>query len=358
EELTGRRYQDVVRERVLAPLGMVGSDPAITSETRKRLAVGYDHWYDDRPARRLDPMVPATWVETGTADGSIAASAEELAVFLRMLLKGGQGLLSPESFALMTPDGNDWTYGYGLESRTVDGQRQIRHGGSMPGFGSTMLGDLAAGMGAVVLLNMPDEGNVTEEVATAALDFYRVGQGAPSLPDPLAVENAQEFEGAYSDGGLRLVLTVQGERLVLVRDEVEVALEPRGDDRFFADHPEFALFLLTFTREDGVVVEACHGSDVYVREGVERPSTGHPPPKWSAFVGHYRAYNPWITNFRVILRRDRLVLVHWWGSEDPLTPLRRDTFRVGDEDWSPERLHDGEALRANLSGCDYYRIAP
>jgi len=199
-------------------------------------------------------------------------------------------------------------------------------------------------------------------VATAALDCYRVGQGAPSLPDPLAVENAQEFEGAYSDGGRRLVLAAQEERLVLVCDEVEVALEPRGDDRFLADHPDFALFLLTFRREDGAVVEACHGPDACVREGVERPSVGNPPPEWSAFVGHYRAYNPWITNFRVILRRDRLVLVYPWGPEDPLTAVAQDTFRVEEDDWSPERLRfdavvDGQALRANLSGCDYYRVA-
>jgi hypothetical protein len=49
----------------------------------------------------------------------------------------------------------------------------------------------------------------------------------------------------------------------------------------------------------------------------------------------------------------------WGGPKDPLTPLADADFRVGEE-WSPERLRfdavvDGRALRANLSGVDYYR---
>jgi hypothetical protein len=49
------------------------------------------------------------------------------------------------------------------------------------------------------------------------------------------------------------------------------------------------------------------------------------------------------------------------GPEDALTPLDDGSFRVGEEEWSPERLRfdavvADEALRANLSGCDYYRV--
>jgi hypothetical protein len=49
-----------------------------------------------------------------------------------------------------------------------------------------------------------------------------------------------------------------------------------------------------------------------------------------------------------------------WGDDKPLTQLRETEFRVGEEEWSPERLRfdalvDGHALRANLSGENYYR---
>ena len=49
-----------------------------------------------------------------------------------------------------------------------------------------------------------------------------------------------------------------------------------------------------------------------------------------------------------------------WGDDKPLTRLGETEFRVGGDEWSPERLRfdavvDGRALRANLSGESYYR---
>jgi hypothetical protein len=49
-----------------------------------------------------------------------------------------------------------------------------------------------------------------------------------------------------------------------------------------------------------------------------------------------------------------------WGDGKPLTRLGEAEFRVGEEEWSPERLRfdavvNGQALRANLSGESYYR---
>ena len=78
------------------------------------------------------------------------------------------------------------------------------------------------------------------------------------------------------------------------------------------------------------------------------------------YTGHYRAYNPWYSNFHVVLRAGELVLIWAWGSELPLTQLDEGWFRVDDE-WSPERLRfdaiaDGQALRATLAGEAYYRV--
>jgi hypothetical protein len=359
EELTGRPYPELVRERILEPLGMAATDPAVTGETRRRLAVGHERWYDDRPHRRDDPWVPAPWLETSTADGSLAGTADDLAVFLRTLLNRGRGLLAPESFELMLREADEWTYGYGLESRGT----LVRHGGSMPGFGSTMVGDLDAGLGVVALVNSTDEGSLTEEVAEAALDLYRGAAAAPpAVPDPLAIDNAGDYAGTYSSADGRLVLAAEGERLVLERAGARVSLERRRGDRFLVDHPDFALFPLAFERDGEMVVAAIHGSDVYAREGARTLPACSPPPEWSAYPGHYRAYNPWFTNFRILLRRGRLLLAYPKGPEDSLTPLGDGLFRVGEDEWSPERLRfdaivDGHALRANLSGCDYFRVS-
>ena len=165
------------------------------------------------------------------------------------------------------------------------GRREVvglfRHGGSMPGFGSTMLGDFDAGLGVAVLLNGPDEHDVTAAVASYALELHR---GGPNPTPPCDPEET-----------------------------------PPGEDL-----------------------------------------GGEPREEWSAFYGRFRSYNPWLPGFRIVQRGDDLVLAYpWGGPEDPLTPLGEVDFRVGDER-SPERLRfdavvDGRALRANLSGADYYR---
>jgi hypothetical protein len=90
---------------------------------------------------------------------------------------------------------------------------------------------------------------------------------------------------------------------------------------------------------------------------------GSCPPEWQGFTGRFRAHNPWLPTFLVAAREDRLVLGTDWtdGSERlRLTPLGNAIFRVGDDEWSPERLCcdtviGGRAQRAVLSGTPYYR---
>jgi CubicO group peptidase (beta-lactamase class C family) len=359
ESLTGGRYQEALRGRILDRLGLNATDPEITNEGRHRLAIGYEHRYDDRPSRRTDPWVPAVWLETATADGSLAGTMEDLATFLRALLNRGQGLLAPGSFELMTTPAieadDGWRYGYGLELREREGRRQLRHGGSMPGFGATMLGDIDSGLGVVVAVNSIDERDVTEDVAEAILDLYRDAV-PPRVPDPLEVGNAAELTGEYSGAGGRLMITAETDRLFLDGGP----LEPRGSDRFLADRPDFALYHLRFLREDGQVVAVAHGANVYRREGVASPAAPAPPREWSAYTGHYRAYNPWYSNFRVVLREGELIMIFPWGLELALEPLPDGSFRAGDE-WSPERLRfdaivDDAALRVDFTGERFYRL--
>src|SRR5215218_9310636 len=130
ERLTGQGYGDAIRSRVLAPLAMTASEPAITNALRPRLAVGYASLYDDRPAHPSHPLVPATWLETESGDGSLASTPEDMAVYLRMLLNRGRGardrLLSEAGFAAMTQriiairaGAEPTCYGYGLYALTV-----------------------------------------------------------------------------------------------------------------------------------------------------------------------------------------------------------------------------------------------
>jgi D-alanyl-D-alanine carboxypeptidase len=360
EAVAGRPYPEAVRQRILEPLGLSSTDAAITNETRLRQAVGYARLHDDRPAQRSDPWVPAPWFETGTGDGALAGTMDDLAGFLRALLNGGAGLLQPESYALMTTpvidsDEGGW-YGCGLLLVENDGRREIGHGGSMPGFRAWIVGDPDAGLGVAVATNTAEPTMALDQLAAVALELFRDGAAPPAVPHPLAVENAADYAGTYEGQAGRLELVAEGDRLLLDR----APLEPRRADGFLADRADLGLFLLGFHREDDRVVEAVHGGDVYRREGSAGPPAEASPPEWSAYPGHYRAYNPWYPTFRVVLRAGRLVIVFPSGYEEPLVPLSDGSFRIAEEDWSPERIRfdavaDGSALRADLSGEQYFR---
>ena len=91
EDLLGRRYEDIIKSRILDPLGMTATHPVITFETRERAAVAYRCFYDDRPEHPSYPLVPALWGEYGAGDGCLASTPADMAAYLRMFMNQGQG---------------------------------------------------------------------------------------------------------------------------------------------------------------------------------------------------------------------------------------------------------------------------
>ena len=376
EELDGRPYQDAIQARVLDPLGMRDSHPVIGYETRKRAGVGYRRFYDDRPEHREHGLVPALWTEYGVGDGCQAATVEDMCIYLRMLMNGGEGptgrVLSEESFGLMTRRaiatqqwGGAW-YGYGLTLADVEGHAYLGHGGSTPGFVAAMIADLDDGIGVVVLINGNAGYYGPTVMALHLLELLRAGlkqEEAPTprtIPDLASVSNAADYTGTYVCGEKRLVLTTQGDRLTLMGRGQEVALERRGEDDFYAPHPDLELFHLEFGRDEGRVVEVFHGPDWYVGEGYLGPGTFDYPEEWERYSGHYRTYNFGLTNFRIVLRKGALLLMYPAGGYEVLTPLDDGLFRIGEDARCPETLRfdsvaSGRALRAIYSGCPYYR---
>ena len=381
ERLTGQGYGDAIRSRVLAPLGMTASEPAITNALRPRLAVGYASLYDDRPAHPSHPLVPATWIETESGDGSLAATPEDMAVFLRMLLNRGRGardrLLSEAGFAAMTQriiairEGAETTcYGYGIYALTVDGHRCVGHTGGMVGYSAGMIGDLDDGLGAFAIVNGPGDPNAIAFTALALLRAAQHGDtpaAAPEPPDP-TLTDAAAYAGTYRGDTGTLRLVAEDDRLVLQHDGERLVLEPYyEDDTFIVPHPAYDRFVFRFGRQadGGDVVELFHGAGWYVNDRYQGPTSFGTPLEWDAFPGHYRAHNPWATNFRVVRRKGQLWLVFpvapdGFEDEQPLVPLGDGSFRAGADDTSPERVRfdvvvDGKALRAVLSDGVYAR---
>jgi len=117
------------------------------------------------------------------------------------------------------------------------------------------------------------------------------------------------------------------------------------------------LFALEFARDRSVVVEAFHGPRWFRNERYSGPKSFDYPKQWEAFAGHYRNDSPWFGSTRIFMRKGKLT-----ADGAPLTPFGDGLFRVGAEEWSPERLAfgpviNGRAMRMKASGVEFYRTS-
>jgi D-alanyl-D-alanine carboxypeptidase len=370
EAVEGMPYADIVQERILDPLEMTNTHPVIINRIRPLMAVGYTRLYDDRPSHRTDPIVPATWFQTNTADGCLASSIIDLATYLRLYLGRGtlndQTIITDENFAAMSApliamDRNDLSasYGYGIMTGTLDGRPVLGHSGGMVGYRSDMRGFPDPGVGVVAMVNGIGDPAEFTTFALRLLAAHATGNELPKVPDPrdlYHVANPAEYAGRYESGEHHIDLAAGDERLLLRIGDDEVPLECRGDDRFYVPQAEMRRFLLSFGRNDqGDVVETFHGNTWYVNERYDGPLAIDYPDEWNALTGDYRSHNPWHPHLRILLRKGRLYVD---GHPEPLQQFEDGSFgHQGD----PERLRfdtlvDGVALRLNYSGNDFYRF--
>ncbi len=379
--MSGQSYGDLLLERILKPLEMTSSEPTITYDNRQRLAVGYSPWYDDRPPLPEKGVTPAMWLETDTADGSIATPVTDLAAFARMILRRGEGprgrLLSDSGFVrLTTPVAlaeDDFWYGYGVMVRQEAGHTIVGHPGGMIGYAASLQVDLDAGVGVTVLVNGPGAPNLIGRFVLAAARAALEGKPLPALPEDAApdAEGMAAYVGIYRCVSERdrpsIEVLHDGSSLALQGVEGGRLIPYFSDDTFVVSDAAWDRYQMRFERDDeGRVRDLVHGSDQYRRVGMDDEPFPPAPDAWYAYAGHYRSHNPWATNVRVVLRRGTLWLVcseapDGFEDEAPLVPLGDATFRVGDDPGGPERIRftaivEGEALEAVLSGCPYYRF--
>jgi CubicO group peptidase (beta-lactamase class C family) len=374
EAIDGRPYAESLRRRILEPVGMTATEALFTHETRLRLARGYRRLYDDRPGRPTDPLVPAEWIEYASGDGSLVSNAVDLGAYLTMLLNQGRGprgaLLSAEGFAALTrpyarTDRNGDRYGYGLLLGQLDARPVYWHSGGMLGYSSYLIGEPTLGVGVVALVNGPGSTDAVARFALRALSASMRGDSLPELRpqrSPISLEGPDQYAGTFrGEAGDSLVLAAAGDSLLLIRDGRRDPLEAYDTDAFLGPRPDFALFPIRFGRDSsGAVTEVWYGGRWLAGERYIGTRTAAAPKEWQGYVGHYRIMQPWQPNFRIVLRRGRLLWIGPDGDEEVLTAVGPRQFRVGDAG-SAERLRfedivDGKALKAVFSGMAYYRF--
>jgi CubicO group peptidase (beta-lactamase class C family) len=381
ESLDGRPWPMAVTARILEPLGMRNTVPAITSATRGRIAQSYTPLHDDRPYPRHGPLAVAGNLHVEDAAGSIASCPADMAAYMCMILNGGAHpggrIVSAEGFTLFStpyiaaPDfGPTASYGYGIAVDQLDGHRRLRHTGGMVSFMSAVHLDLDAGFGAFASINaqLGYRPNPVVQLALQALRSAQDSRPAPPMPpfdESAEVKDAAIYQGSYvSPGGRRLEVVAADGRLVLERAHERIALQHAEEDNFIAEHADFDLYPLVFERDSASdssagasrpVVALAHGSDWYARpESHAKPI--EPSPELARYVGAYYSPDPWVGWVRVVQRQGRL----WIGGTEPLSPIGDRLFRVG-RPTSPEVAEfldfvDGSPRRLRFDGGELERI--
>ncbi len=378
ESIEKRPFAEIMRRRVLDPLGMNSSVPVISAAIRDRTAVGYGPLKIDRPVPPRGKLAEAPWIDVAEAAGSVAATGDDMSNYLRMLLNKGVGpkgrVLTEKAFDLLTKPviksafrGEDASYAYGLWVSDKDGRTLLRHTGGMVAFTSAMYADTTEGLAAFASVNASLYGSYRPIAVTRyALELLSAAakdKELPALPPPPAatdkVANAADYAGTFSasDGG-KLVLTSQGDKLLLQHAGAAIILEQAAPDLFFVKHPDWDLFLLGFSREQGKVVEAFHGARWWTNAGYTGAKTFQYPVEWDAYAGHYRSDSPWYGSTRLVVRKGKLLV----EGLQPLEQIEPQVFRVVGQSVDVDRvvfdtIIDGRAMRATYSGIEFFRAS-
>lgn len=131
EKVTGKAWEQNVRENILKPLGMTNTGFDYAGLKADAKTTGYFSVSDvgSVPA----PIIDSTF---SYAAGSIYTNTADLLKWERALAKGK--LLKKESWKKATTPGKE-AYGYGLAIDSLHGQQRIHHGGGIPGYTSNAM---------------------------------------------------------------------------------------------------------------------------------------------------------------------------------------------------------------------------
>ncbi|MCS6805297.1 MAG: serine hydrolase [Acidobacteriota bacterium] len=167
--VTGRSWDDFIRERIFAPLGMSASNTSVTALSASNNVSTPHAKVDGKvqpiPWRNIDNVAPA---------GSINSNVVEMAQWLRLQLGEGmyqgrrllssgaikemhrpQMILDPEpQWLLFMRDAHFMTYGLGWFLHDYRGRKVVQHGGAIDGMSALVAMIPEEKLGVVVLINL------------------------------------------------------------------------------------------------------------------------------------------------------------------------------------------------------------
>ena len=368
EHVGGKPLDRLLAERVLAPLGMRRSRGAIVGADRTLYAQGYEAADMVVPFARGVPLAPAAWVDVTEGAGCVASTGEDMTRFLRSLSNAAQGRgglgLSPEAAKAFTShflpsDTPGMSYGNGLMHVGNAGRSYLHHTGGMISFSSSFHVDVASGAGAFASSTISAFADYRPRLLTRfAVDALTNALARRPVPSPPPLDTRLPNAAAYVSGyvGPTGAFDVRaGNPLTIVTRNGEAALQPWGGEVFRTTHPDFRQYSIKFEKSGAAVTGASWGPASFLRQGSARPLPKS-DPALARLAGRYVNDSPWWGAMTVVERGSAL----WLGTEEPMTRIGENLWRVGDESWSPERASfdhyiDGRPQVLILAGEKFLR---
>ena len=221
-------YEDLVRERILAPLGMKDTRITLTPELRARVAQGHDAQGKPVPLWDLNALQGA---------GALRSTANDMLTFLAANINGAPGTLGMGLIAARQsrrPAGAPvLTIGLGWHILTRNGLHVVWHNGGTGGYRTFAGFDPDRMIGVVVLTNaMSDNDDIGFHILDAAspLDSTR-GQAPIQVAETVLQDYVGEYELAPA---FNIVVTREGTNLYgQATGQDRFPLFPRNDREFF-----------------------------------------------------------------------------------------------------------------------------
>jgi CubicO group peptidase (beta-lactamase class C family) len=209
EKVSGRRYVDLLQERILTPLGMKSSGLDDDDLILPERAEGY------QPGSTGIVPVRSLSMSVGWSTGSMYSTTGDLLRWERGLF-GGK-VLSASSLKQMTT-ATKGNYGCGVFVSRKDDIEVVEHGGSIDGFNSYMIYVPARGLAVIVLSNV--SGDAPDKMAAKLLDVTlgkAVTLAKQRVAAPIAKRELANFVGDYQiSAQLSLNITASDEGLVVL----------------------------------------------------------------------------------------------------------------------------------------------
>lgn len=233
-DVTGRPFADVMRDEVLAPIGMARStyEQPIPPDRQDDIAIGYRpdgsrvdgnwHTYPEQAAAGL-------W----TTPGDLALYALEV----QRALRGESAAVISQAMAREMV--SEQAPGQGL-GPAIDSRGPVfRHGGSNEGFRSGFFAYVDEGRGAFVMTNSDNGGALASQVLLAIAQEYGWPVPAPDERVPITLDRSalERWAGRYdirADQAAVIALAVESDTLrARLPDGTVFTLVPESDSTFF-----------------------------------------------------------------------------------------------------------------------------